>query len=69
MTAQPAMSAVLEMLRLQKAKRDELVANGICPDCDGEGVQGGQFCGGEWTCETCKGNGLAQPGAQDKKAA
>lgn len=31
---------------------------GICPECHGEGEQGGQFCGGYWECESCKGTGV-----------
>lgn len=38
-------------------KEQELILQGVCPDCEGEGEQGGQFCGGYWTCETCKGTG------------
>jgi hypothetical protein len=30
---------------------------GACSDCDGEGEQGGQFCGGSWKCLTCGGTG------------
>lgn len=30
---------------------------GICPECQGEGEQGGQFTGGTWQCETCNGTG------------
>ena len=30
---------------------------GTCEACEGEGEQGGQFCGGPWTCETCGGTG------------
>ena len=30
---------------------------GACADCDGEGEQGGQFCGGYWKCLTCGGTG------------
>ncbi len=32
---------------------------GTCPACEGEGEQGGQFCGGFWTCEACGGSGKA----------
>lgn len=35
---------------------------GACTDCDGEGEQGGQFCG-YWPCETCGGTGKAPPTA------
>lgn len=34
------------------------VQQGICPECHGEGEQGGQFCGGYWECEVCKGTGV-----------
>ena len=30
---------------------------GTCEACEGDGEQGGQFCGGCWTCETCGGTG------------
>lgn len=30
---------------------------GTCPACEGAGEQGGQFCGGFWTCEACGGSG------------
>ena len=39
------------------AANREKEANGICPDCDGTGEQGGQFTGGTWTCEECSGTG------------
>lgn len=51
--------AVLQMLLEQKAKKDALIANGICPTCEGKGECGGQFTGGEWTCEECNGTGRA----------
>lgn len=52
------LNSVREMLDQQKGKRDALQAKGMCADCEGEGVQGGQFCGGaDWTCETCAGTG------------
>ena len=51
--------AVLQMLLEQKAKKDALIANGICPTCEGKGECGGQFTGGEWTCEECNGTGKA----------
>lgn len=38
--------------RIEQNKKD-----GICPDCEGEGEQGGQFCGGYWKCESCGGTG------------
>lgn len=34
-----------------------LKEQGLCPDCDGKGEQGGQFCGGYWKCESCGGTG------------
>ncbi len=33
------------------------ISEGICPECHGEGEQGGQFCGGYWECESCDGTG------------
>lgn len=33
------------------------IAKGQCPDCDGEGEIGGQFCGGYQACEKCGGTG------------
>jgi hypothetical protein len=33
------------------------ISKGICPECHGEGEQGGQFCGGYWRCESCGGTG------------
>lgn len=36
---------------------------GTCPDCEGDGVRGGQFCGGFWTCESCGGKGKTPPDA------
>lgn len=41
----------------EDAKKDAIRAKGICPECDGEGEQGGQFSGGSWTCEACNGTG------------
>lgn len=32
---------------------------GTCHACEGAGEQGGQFCGGFWTCEACGGSGKA----------
>lgn len=59
--------AVLQMLLEQKSKKDALIANGICPECEGKGECGGQFTGGEWTCEECNGTGKAHGiGKQDK---
>ena len=43
----------------QAKKRAALVAKGKCPECEGEGQMGGQFCGGFWTCEACGGTGAA----------
>lgn len=59
--------AVLQMLLEQKSKKDALIAKGICPTCEGKGECGGQFTGGEWTCEECNGTGKAHGiGKQDK---
>jgi len=45
--------------KIMKEKKDaELKAQGICPDCEGEGQMGGQFTGGYWDCEACNGTGL-----------
>lgn len=33
------------------------IAKGQCPDCEGEGEIGGQFCGGYQACEKCGGTG------------
>jgi len=46
-------------LKDQTAKKDAMRKKGICPECDGEGEQGGQFCGGTWKCEACSGTGKA----------
>jgi hypothetical protein len=39
------------------AAEAKLREQGICPDCEGAGEQGGQFCGGSWTCNSCEGTG------------
>lgn len=62
-TRQPAPPKTLAQLAqtltagmpLQKKKKN--LPPGTCEACDGEGEQGGQFCGGYWTCETCGGTG------------
>jgi len=42
---------------MREKKEAELKAQGICPECEGEGQQGGQFTGGYWDCEACNGTG------------
>ena len=45
-------------LEREAAQRQAWIDQGKCPDCHGDGVIGGQFCGGTYeTCETCKGSG------------
>ena len=48
---------ILQMIRDQEAKKNALIAEGICPTCKGEGECGGQFQGGEYVCEDCNGSG------------
>lgn len=60
--AAPMPTALEAFMRIQaenKARADALIAQGKCPDCEGDGQMGGQFCGGYWTCETCNGTGTA----------
>lgn len=52
------MQAKEQERRAQKIKE---LGPGVCVECDGEGEQGGQFCGGYWACETCNGTGKAMP--------
>lgn len=48
-------------LETEKAARDaeirDRLGEDVCVDCEGEGMQGGQFCGGYWDCVTCNGTG------------
>lgn len=44
-----------------RAHKAALIAEGVCPECEGDGEQGGQFCGGYWTCEACQGTGEFKP--------
>lgn len=41
----------------ERARKAALMADGTCPECEGTGEQGGQFCGGYWKCEACGGTG------------
>ena len=59
-SATPA-GGVIQMILDQEAKKNRLIAEGICPTCKGEGECGGQFQGGEWTCESCNGTGRYAP--------
>ena len=59
-SATPA-GGVIQMILDQEAKKNQLIAEGICPTCKGEGECGGQFQGGEWTCESCNGTGRYAP--------
>ena len=52
---------VVQMILDQESKKNQLIAEGICPTCKGEGECGGQFQGGEWTCESCNGTGQYAP--------
>ena len=52
---------VMQMILDQESKKNQLIAEGICPTCKGEGECGGQFQGGEWTCESCNGTGRYAP--------
>lgn len=47
-----------------RAHKAALIAEGVCPECEGDGEQGGQFCGGYWTCEACQGTGKSNPQIQ-----
>lgn len=45
-------------LPCKKCKEEqELIKHGVCPECNGQGEQGGQFCGGYWECDMCGGTG------------
>lgn len=57
-----AVAAFWRKEREDKEARAAALPPGTCPDCEGEGQQGGQFCGGYWECETCSGTGKASPG-------
>lgn len=48
---------VAEFVRECQAKTQDLIDAGKCPDCEGLGEVGGQFCGGFMTCPTCEGTG------------
>ena len=65
--AQGANPAVMEMLNRRRAKEEALIAQGKCPECEGEGVIGGQFNGGEWTCERCNGTGKFAAPVQEQQ--
>ena len=43
--------------REKESRRRAALPKDMCPECEGEGEQGGQFCGGYWKCETCNGTG------------
>ena len=50
------------MVEDMKKKREKLIAAGKCPECEGEGEFGGQFCGGDYfDCGACKGTGKYTP--------
>ena len=49
--------ASLKKQQADEAARRAALPAGVCPECDGAGEQGGQFCGGFWQCETCGGSG------------
>ena len=55
---------LMELGREMKAKEEARRATlppGTCPECDGDGEQGGQFCGSYWKCEACAGSGKTAP--------
>lgn len=54
-----SLSCAMEFVRERQAKTQALIDAGKCPDCEGMGVCGGQFSGGEQQCETCGGTGRA----------
>jgi hypothetical protein len=52
--------AIARALAEMERERDEKKAAlppGTCTECEGEGEQGGQFCGGYWECTFCGGTG------------
>ena len=49
--------SVFKINEEQEMARKAAILKGTCPDCDGEGEQGGQFCGGYWKCLSCSGTG------------
>ena len=61
MTMEESINRMAARLRADKELKEKLDAvwraQGICPDCEGKGEQGGQFTGGTWECETCQGTG------------
>jgi len=55
--AHKRVQAAMKTIGDRDEHRAKLIAAGKCPECEGEGEQGGQFCGGYWKCETCDGTG------------
>lgn len=54
-----SLACAMEFVRERQAKTQALIDAGKCPDCEGAGVWGGQFTGGEHACDTCGGTGRA----------
>ncbi len=52
-----AFAELREAIRARQAEAQALIDAGKCPDCEGTGEGGGQFCGGFWKCPTCNGTG------------
>jgi hypothetical protein len=46
-----------KLKELMHGHQSKALPEGACKSCDGEGEQGGQFCGGFWKCEDCGGTG------------
>lgn len=71
MTPDMALQRMAEKMKAdaadERARKAALASAGTCPECEGEGQQGGQFCGGYWTCEACGGTGNFDPQIQRKE--
>jgi hypothetical protein len=59
-TESELMEALIAHVRSESEKeaaRRAALPPGVCPECDGDGQVGGQFCGGFHDCEACAGTG------------